>query len=71
MLVLISYNNEIVKNSNYIHIYTNKLTKSILNDEFKIPKTVLQEHASHKKKMKLKLYREDRKECSHLMKNSN
>ena len=33
MLVLMCYDNEMVKNYNYIHIYTNKLTKSILNDD--------------------------------------
>ena len=37
MLVLMCYDNEMVKNSNYIHIYTNKLTKSILNDDQFLP----------------------------------
>ena len=33
MLVLMCYDNEMVKNSGYIHIYMNKLTKSILNND--------------------------------------
>ena len=41
-----------------------------LEKEFKIPKTVLQEHAAHEK-VELKLNREDEKEYSHLMKNLN
>ena len=41
-----------------------------LEKEFKILKTALQEKAAHKK-MELKLNREDGKEYSQLMKNSN